>query len=78
MLLVGWFLFSVMVSYEDIKNLDLKIIFGVLLQSLNIKWFLVAFIFYALAIFNLFFSSFSTATAEKALKKMQLLIISSF
>lgn len=44
----------------------------------NIKWFLVAFIFYSLATFNLLFSSFSTATAEKVLKKMQLLSSAAF
>jgi PiT family inorganic phosphate transporter len=38
----------------------------------------VAFIFYSLAIFNLVFSSFSTATAEKVLKKMQLLSSAAF
>ena len=44
----------------------------------NIKWFLVAIIFYSLAVFNLIFSSLSTATAEKVLKKMQLLSSASF
>jgi PiT family inorganic phosphate transporter len=44
----------------------------------NIKWFLVGIIFYSLAIFNLFFSFLSTATAEKVLKKMQLLSSASF
>ncbi|WP_395066532.1 inorganic phosphate transporter [Flavobacterium sp.] len=44
----------------------------------NIKWFLVAIIFYSLAIFNLIFSSLSTARAEKVLKKMQLLSSASF
>jgi len=47
-------------------------------ESHNIKWFLVAIIFFSLAIFNLFFSSFSTATAEKVLKKMQLLSSAAF
>ena len=44
----------------------------------NIKWFLVGIIFYSLAIFNLIFSSLSTAKAEKVLKKMQLLSSASF
>jgi PiT family inorganic phosphate transporter len=44
----------------------------------NIKWFLVAIIFFSLAIFNLVFSSFSTAKAEKILKKMQLLSSAAF
>ena len=38
----------------------------------------MALIFYSLAIFNLVFSSFSTATAEKVLKKMQLLSSAAF
>lgn len=79
MLLVGWFLFSVMVSYEDIKKPRFENHFwSVITEPHNIKWFLVAFIFYALAIFNLLFSSFSTATAEKVLKKMQLLSSAAF
>jgi len=44
----------------------------------NIKWFLVAIIFYSLATFNLFFSSFSTSKSEKVLKKMQLLSSAAF
>ena len=44
----------------------------------NIKWFLVAIIFYSLAIFNLMFSSFSTANAERVLKRMQLLSSAAF
>jgi PiT family inorganic phosphate transporter len=47
-------------------------------EPANIKWFLVAIIFFSLAIFNLFFSSFSTAKAEKILKKMQLLSSAAF
>jgi len=44
----------------------------------NIKWLLVAFIFFSLATFNLFFSSLSTAKAEGVLKKMQLLSSAAF
>ena len=47
-------------------------------ESHNIKWFLVAIIFYSLAIFNLFFSSLSTANAERVLKKMQLISSAAF
>lgn len=50
----------------------------VISESHNIKWFLVAFIFYTLAIFNLFFSLFSTAQAEAILKKMQLISSAAF
>ncbi|WP_333877292.1 inorganic phosphate transporter [Flavobacterium sp.] len=79
MLLVGWFLYSVMVPYEDIKKPRFESEFwSVVTEPHNIKWFLVAFIFYALAFFNLFFSSFSTATAETVLKRMQLLSSAAF
>ena len=79
MLLVAWFLASVMVNYDDIKKPRFESHFwSVVTEPHNIKWFLVAFIFYSLAIFNLFFSSFSTATAEKVLKKMQLLSSAAF
>jgi PiT family inorganic phosphate transporter len=79
MLLVIWFLSSVMVSYEDIKKPRFESHFwSVITEPANIKWFLVAFIFFSLAIFNLFFSSFSTAKAEKVLKKMQLLSSAAF
>ncbi|MEK8180010.1 inorganic phosphate transporter [Flavobacterium buctense] len=79
MLLVLWFLSSVMVSYDDIKKPRFESHFwSVITEPANIKWFLVAVIFYSLAIFNLLFSSFSTAKAEKVLKKMQLLSSAAF
>lgn len=79
MLLVGWFLYSVMVPYEDIKKPRFESEFwSVVTEPHNIKWFLVAFIFYSLAVFNLLFSSFSTAKAEQVLKKMQLLSSAAF
>lgn len=79
MLLVGWFLYSVMVPYEDIKKPRFESEFwSVVTEPHNIKWFLVAFIFYSLAVFNLLFSSFSTAKAERVLKKMQLLSSAAF
>ncbi len=79
MLLVAWFLSSVMVSYDDIKKPRFDSHFwSVITEPHNIKWFLVGFIFYSLAIFNLLFSSFSTAKAEKVLKKMQLLSSAAF
>ncbi|MEY2630028.1 MAG: hypothetical protein RLZZ469_925 [Bacteroidota bacterium] len=79
MLLVGWFLYTVMVPYEDIKKPRFDSEFwSVVTEPHNIKWFLVAFIFYSLAIFNLLFSSFSTAKAESVLKKMQLLSSAAF
>ncbi|MFN4027909.1 MULTISPECIES: inorganic phosphate transporter [Flavobacterium] len=79
MILVGWFLYSVMVPYEDIKKPRFDSEFwSVVTEPHNIKWFLVAFIFYSLAIFNLMFSSFSTAKAESVLKRMQLLSSAAF
>lgn len=79
MLLVGWFLYSVMIPYEDIKKPRFESEFwSVITEPHNIKWFLVAIIFYSLAIFNLMFSRFSTAKAESVLKRMQLLSSAAF
>jgi PiT family inorganic phosphate transporter len=79
MLLVGWFINSVMVPFEDIKKPRFESHFwSVITEPANIKWFLVAVIFFSLAIFNLVFSSFSTAKAEKVLKRMQLLSSAAF
>ncbi|HCQ12970.1 inorganic phosphate transporter [Flavobacterium sp.] len=80
MLLALWFLSSVL-NFDvepDEKSLFHNKFWYFISESHNIKWFLVAFIFYSLAIFNLVFSSFSTATAEKVLKKMQLLSSAAF
>lgn len=79
MILAIWFLAAVMISYEDIKKPRFDSHFwSVVTEPHNIKWLLVAFIFFSLAIFNLLFSNFSTATAEKVLKKMQLLSSAAF
>lgn len=79
MLLVIWFLFSVMIPYDAIKKPRFESHFwSVATEPHNIKWLLVAIIFYSLAIFNLMFSSFSTAKAEKVLRKMQLLSSAAF
>jgi inorganic phosphate transporter, PiT family len=79
MLLVFWFFTSVWTSYEDIKEPRFESHFwSEITEPHNIKWLLVAIIFYSLAIFNLFFSSFSTANAERVLKKMQLLSSAAF
>lgn len=79
MVLAIWFLAAVMISYEDIKKPRFDSHFwSVVTEPHNIKWLLVAFIFFSLAIFNLLFSSFSTAKAEKVLKKMQLLSSAAF
>lgn len=74
-----WFLSTVMIGYEDIKKPRFESEFwSVVTEPNNIKWLLVAIIFYSLAIFNLLFSSFSTAKSETILKKMQLLSSASF
>ena len=79
MALVAWFLYSVMIPFDEIKKPRFESEFwSVITEPHNIKWFLVAFIFYSLAIFNLFFSSLSTAKAELVLKKMQLLSSAAF
>jgi inorganic phosphate transporter, PiT family len=79
MILAAWFLFSVLKPYADIKKPRFESEFwSVVTEPHNIKWFLVAIIFYSLAIFNLVFSSFSTGKAEKVLKRMQLLSSAAF
>ena len=79
MALVAWFLYTVMIPYEEIKKPRFESPFwSVITEPHNIKWFLVGVIFFSLAIFNLFFSSFSTAKSEAVLKKMQLLSSAAF
>ena len=79
MLLVLFFLSSVLVGYDDIKKPRFESQFwSVISEQHNIKWFLVAIIFYSIAIFNLVFSSLPTSKAEKVLKKMQLLSSAAF
>lgn len=79
MLLVLWFLSTVLkFDYVPEKAMFHNKFWYFISEPHNIKWFLVAFIFYSLATFNLLFSSFSTATAEKVLKKMQLLSSAAF
>lgn len=77
MLLVLWFLYSVM-KFDIEKPRFENHFFAVITEPSNIKWLLVGFIFYSLAVFNLIFSSLSTGKAEKVLKKMQLLSSASF
>lgn len=79
MVLVFLFLHSVMTPYDEIKKPRFDSHFwSFIAEPVNIKWLLVAIIFYGLAFFNLFFSSFSAATSEKVLKKMQLLSSAAF
>lgn len=79
MILAVWFFSVVLVPYEEIKKPRFESPFwSVITEPHNIKWFLVGFIFFSLAVFNLFFSSFSTAKSEAILKKMQLLSSAAF
>ncbi len=79
MLLVALFLSSVLTPYAEIKKPRFESeTWSFLSEPANIKWFLVSIVFYSLAIFNLFFSTFSTAKAEAVLKKMQLLSSAAF
>ncbi|WP_455429189.1 anion permease [Flavobacterium myungsuense] len=79
MSLAVWFLDTVLISYKDIAKPRFESeFFSVIAEPSNIKWLLVGFIFFSIAIFNLLFSSFSTARSESILKKMQLLSSASF
>jgi PiT family inorganic phosphate transporter len=79
MLLALWFFSSVLkFDVEPKKAMFHNKFWYFISEPSNIKWFLVATIFYSLAIFNLVFSSFSTAKAERVLKKMQLLSSAAF
>ena len=79
MALVLWFLSTVLVGYDAIKKPRFEShLWSVIFEPSNIKWTLVVFIFFSVAIFNLVFSSFSIAKAEKILRRMQLLSSASF
>ncbi|MBU3681886.1 MAG: inorganic phosphate transporter [Flavobacterium sp.] len=79
MVLAFWFFSSVIkIDLEPEKALFHNKFWYILSEPSNIKWFLVATIFFSLAIFNLVFSSFSTAKAERVLKRMQLLSSAAF
>jgi inorganic phosphate transporter, PiT family len=77
MILGVWFL-STVLKFEIKKPRFENHFLAVITEPGNIKWLLVATIFYSLAIFNLLFSSFSVAKSESVLKKMQLLSSASF
>ena len=77
MALVVWFLSAVM-KFDIEKPRCENHFLAIIIEPSNIKWLLVGIIFFSLAIFNLVFSSLSTAKAEKVLKKMQLLSSASF
>ncbi len=74
-----WFLDTVLIGYQDIAKPRFESeLLSVIAEPSNIKWLLVSLIFFSIAIFNLLFSSFSTARSESILKKMQLLSSASF
>lgn len=79
MILVGWFFLMVLkFDASPEKAVFHNKFWYFISEPANIKWLLVAVIFYSLAIFNLVFSSFSTAKAERVLKRMQLLSSAAF
>ena len=77
--LTVWFVESQMKYYDKIDHPRFESHFwSVVLESHNIKWFLVAFIVLSVSFFCLIFSSLSHYRAEKWLKKMQLLSSAAF
>ena len=79
MVLTILFVYYQMVPYEEIKKPRFDSHFwSVILESHNIKWFLVAFIILAVSTFALIFSSLNLHQADAALKKMQLLSSAAF
>ncbi|RYJ37079.1 Phosphate transporter [Flavobacterium anhuiense] len=82
MLATIWFVYTQMVSYEEIEahgkpRFDSHF-WSVVFDSHNIKWFLVAFIILTVSAFCLIFSSLNLHQADAALKKMQLLSSAAF
>lgn len=79
MVLTVLFVYYQMVPYEAIKKPRFDSHFwSVILESHNIKWFLVAFIILAVSLFALIFSSLNLHQADAALKKMQLVSSAAF
>lgn len=79
MIATVWFVYFQMVPYEAIEKPRFDSHFwSVILESHNIKWFLVAFIILAVSLFALIFSSLNLQQADGALKKMQLLSSAAF
>lgn len=78
--LVIYFLSSVLkldIEAKDSRFIDSEFL-SIVTYPANIKWLLVGIVFFSLAIFNLFFSFFSTYRAELILKKMQLISSAAF
>lgn len=80
MIIVVWFLNSVLefeISSKEARFPE-NTFLSIITYPANIKWMLVGIVFFSIAIFNLFFSMFSTARSEAILKKMQLLSSAAF
>jgi len=79
MVLTILFVYYQMVPYDQIKKPRFESHFwSIILESHNIKWFLVAFIILAVSLFALIFSSLNLHQADAALKKMQLVSSAAF
>ena len=79
MILTILFVYYQMIPFEQIeKPRSDSHFWSVILESHNIKWFLVAFIILAISLFALIFSSLNLHQADAALKKMQLLSSAAF
>jgi PiT family inorganic phosphate transporter len=74
------FVYCQMVPFETIEKprFASSPFWSVILESHNIKWFLVAFIILSISTFALVFSSLNLHQADAALKKMQLLSSAAF
>ena len=74
-----WFVESQMIYFDQIESPRFESHFwSVVLESHNIKWFLVAFIILSISTFCLIFSSLSHSRSEGLLKRMQLLSSAAF
>ncbi len=84
MVLTVIFVYYQMVPYEKIiadggkPRFESSVFLSVLLESHNIKWFLVAFIILSISTFALVFSSLNLNKADAVLRKMQLLSSAAF
>jgi PiT family inorganic phosphate transporter len=84
MILTVWFVYNQMIHYDTIvkdggkPRFESSVFWSVVLESHNIKWFLVAFIILSISTFALTFSSLNLHKADSVLKKMQLLSSAAF
>jgi PiT family inorganic phosphate transporter len=79
MLVTGIYIYTQIKFYGEIKHPRFESHFwSVVLESHNIKWFLVAFIVFSISFFCLIFSSLNQTQSTAWLRKMQLLSSASF